>query len=140
MAKPLVYSDPASGTQVLIVAASSNWVYLLDAQDGTLLNSRQLRKPYSESDLPCGDLIPETGVLGTPVIDRATGTLYLYAKGYRTENVTGPFNAAYVSASCGGLNTVTNVSRYHLHAVDAITLEERPNFPVLVDGPASNVP
>lgn len=93
MAKPLVYTDDTTEKQVLIVAASSNRVYVLDAETGTLLKSRQLRKPYSEPDLPCGDLIPETGVLGTPVIDKETGTLYLFAKGYPSNETTGPFNS-----------------------------------------------
>lgn len=31
-----------------------------------------------------------------------------------------------------------NVS-YHIHALDVLTLEERPGFPALISGPADNV-
>ncbi|TFK29222.1 hypothetical protein FA15DRAFT_392696 [Coprinopsis marcescibilis] len=121
-AKPLVYTGP-DGRQVLIAAASSNNIYVLDAKTGEVLTSRQIRKPYTEPALPCGDLVPHNGVLGTPVIDPATGTLYVFAKGYKEDGSAGPFNSVFWA-----------------HAVDALTLEEREGFPVIVDGPASNDP
>ncbi|EAU84617.2 hypothetical protein CC1G_00136 [Coprinopsis cinerea okayama7 len=122
MAKPLVYTA-RNGRKVLIAAASSNTIYVLDARTGEVINKRQLRQPYEEPALPCGDLQPHNGILGTPVIDRKTGTLYVFAKGYRDDNPAGPFSSVFWA-----------------HAVDAITLEERPGFPTLIDGPASNDP
>lgn len=96
MAKPLLYTDPVTRRKLLIASASSNRIYILDAETGEVLNTRQLRKPYADPNLPCGDLVPETGVLGTPVIEAETRTLYVYAKGYKSENMTGPFNAGCV--------------------------------------------
>ncbi|KAH6915180.1 hypothetical protein BKA70DRAFT_1557493 [Coprinopsis sp. MPI-PUGE-AT-0042] len=122
MAKPLVYTY-SRGRKVLISAASSNNIYVLDAKTGEVINKRQLRKPYTEPTLPCGDLIPHNGILGTPVIDSKTGTLYVFVKGYKDDASVGPFNSVFWA-----------------HAVDAVTLEERKGFPTLIDGPASNDP
>ncbi|KAI5803029.1 hypothetical protein EDC01DRAFT_627840 [Geopyxis carbonaria] len=131
MAKPLVYTphtrfidgQPSiGGKQLVIIVSESNWIYVLDAVSGEIIKSRQIRIPYNET-LPCGDIIPVVGVTGTPIIDKSTDTIYLFAKGYNT-TASGPFNA--------GL--------YHLHALDVLTLQERPGFPSLIDGPAHNDP
>lgn len=101
MAKPLVFTPKAKfvggkpvmgGKQLVIAVSESNWVYVLDAVSGKVLNSRQIRKPYLASDLPCADLNPTVGVTGAPVIDPNTGTIYMFAKGYNGTQ-TGPFNA-----------------------------------------------
>ncbi|RPB00236.1 WSC-domain-containing protein [Choiromyces venosus 120613-1] len=131
MAKPLVYTPrtrftngkPASGDKQLVIAISeSNWIYVLDAKSGDVINSRQIRKPYQASDLPCADITPAIGVTGTPVIDPATDTIYAFAKGY-SGNATGWMNAGYF-----------------VHALDILTLEERSGFPTTVGGPADNDP
>lgn len=101
MAKPLVFTPrtrfvdgkPTIGSKQLVIAVSeSNWIYVLDAVGGKVLNSRQIRKPYLASDLPCADLYPTVGVTGTPVIDSNTDTIYMFAKGYNGTKI-GPFNA-----------------------------------------------
>lgn len=122
MAKPLVYTSHA-GRKVLIAASSSNHIYVLDAKTGELIKQRQLRKPYTEPTLPCGDLVPHNGILGTPVIDKKTGTLYVFAKGYKDDVSVGPFNSVFWA-----------------HALDVLTLEERKGFPTLIEGSASNDP
>jgi iron transport multicopper oxidase len=105
MAKPLVYTPrtrfqdgkpTAGGKQLVIAVSESNWVYVLDAISGDILQSRQIRKPHLSSELPCADITPVLGVTGTPVVDPRMDTLYLFAKGY-AGNLTGPSNAGHVS-------------------------------------------
>jgi len=60
-----------------------------------------------------GDLTPETGVIGTPVIDSASGTLYV------------------VSTSMDP--TGTNFYQ-RLHAIDVTTGNEKANSPILIQG------
>ena len=75
-AQPL-YWKPKGGTAELIVATESNIVYALNAGTGAVIWQTPLAAPAT-SGLPCGNVSPE-GVLGTPTIDPASGTLYLDA-------------------------------------------------------------
>lgn len=108
LAQPLVY-----GGKVLVVTAANN-LYLVNETTGAITNQRALGTAFnvSGSGIPCGDINPTVGVIGTPVIDNATGTAYFYSK------------------SSAGV--------YTLHAVDATTLNERANFPITIGGAAQN--
>jgi outer membrane protein assembly factor BamB len=75
-AQPL-YWKPKGAAGELIVATESNTVYALNATTGAIIWHTQLAAPAT-SGLPCGNIGPE-GVDGAPVIDPATGTLYLDA-------------------------------------------------------------
>jgi hypothetical protein len=77
-AQPLYWLPPGAKTGLLIVATESNLVYGLNANTGALVWKTQLIRPAPQSSLGCGNIDPE-GVTGTPVIDPATGTLYLDA-------------------------------------------------------------
>ena len=84
---------------------------------GTLINSRDLslegEGPFKVSDLPSYNNIGQNvGITGTPVIDPSTNAVYFWAKSYLTSGQTGVYNGAY-----------------RFHAVDTITLAERPGFP-----------
>lgn len=120
LAKPLVYTL-AGGSQVVIAASETNWVYVLDAANGTTITKRQVRAPFEVADLPCADIRGTVGITGTPIIDRRTNTLYFCAKGYR-DPAKGFINGAY-----------------YMYAVDPLTLVDRAGYPVLLDGhPADN--
>src|SRR6266849_3771593 len=69
-AEPLVY-----GTMVL-VATEANTIYALDAATGTVLWSKNYGIAVPNAQLPCGNIDP-VGITGTPVIDSASGTMYL---------------------------------------------------------------
>jgi hypothetical protein len=77
-AQPLYWHPPGAKTGLLIVATESNLVYALNADTGARVWQTQLGKPVPAGTLPCGDISPE-GVTGTPVIDPASGRLYLDA-------------------------------------------------------------
>src|SRR6266702_3655319 len=85
-----VYAEPlyltgvsiAGGTHnVLYIATQHDSVYAIDADSGTIYAQVSLiagggTTVSSTSDLGCGDIEPEVGITGTPVIDPATNTLY----------------------------------------------------------------
>jgi hypothetical protein len=122
-AKPLVYTPSSTGQQRVLVFSEQNNVYALDAVHGTLLASRALETPFLVSDIGCNDISGTIGITGTPVIDPTTDTVYLYAKSY-LGTTTGWQNGAY-----------------RLHALDTVTLNERPGFPINIQGiPADNDP
>jgi len=82
-----------------------------------MISSRDLSKegegPFSVSDLPsCNDIGQNVGITGTPVINPSTNTVYFWAKSYMISGQSGVYNGAY-----------------RFHAVDTITLAERPGFP-----------
>jgi len=77
-----VYTPPSTGIQVIIAASAMNWVYVIDAKNGTVYTKRQLGKPFAQKDVGCGDVQPFIGIMGTPVIDPATDTIYMFSKSY----------------------------------------------------------
>ena len=132
-AQPLYVSNvPVAGQlrNVVFVATEHNSVYAFDAdnQAGAPLwrvsfidpNNGITTVPYQDTASPpgytgpgpvipggCADLTPEIGISGTPVIDRATGTLYVVAK-------TKEINGAAVAYE------------HRLHALDIATGVSRP--------------
>lgn len=77
-AQPLYWRPAGAKAGLLVVATGNNTVYGLDADNGAIVWQQQLPAPAPRSQLSCGNINPE-GVLGTPVIDPATGTLYVNA-------------------------------------------------------------
>ena len=128
-AQPLYVQNvtiPGLGTHnVVYVATEHDSVYAFDADSNTGMNSSALWKKsfihptrgvttVSSGDVGCGDLIPEIGITGTPVIDTNTGTMYLIAK---TKE-----NGAFVQ---------------RLHAIDITTGAERPGSPKKISATVS---
>ena len=54
-------------------------VYALDASSGAVIWHASAGTPVPASSLPCGDVKPTVGIVSTPVIDPATGVLYVVA-------------------------------------------------------------
>jgi outer membrane protein assembly factor BamB len=77
-AQPLYWQKPGDSTGSLIVPTENNIVYALNAATGAVIWQTQLAAAAPLSAFPCGNINPE-GVTGTPVIDAASGTLYLNA-------------------------------------------------------------
>ena len=85
-AQPLYWQPSGAKVGLLIVATESNLVYALNANTGAVVWKTQVGTPVQSGMLPCGDISPE-GVTGTPVIDAASGRLYLDASTLQTGNV-----------------------------------------------------
>src|SRR5215831_2295915 len=117
-AQPLYLSNVniGGGTHnVLYVATEHDSLYAIDADKGTIFWQISLipsggSTVNSISDLGgCGDLVPEIGITGTPVIDTGTGTIYLVAK-----------------------SKVNGMLVQYLHAIDVVTSTEKFGGPVSI--------
>ena len=115
-----VYAQPLVAANTLLVATETNNIYGLDPADGSRRWTRNLGPPWNPADLGCADLTPSIGVTATPVVDPASGTMYLTSK-------------TYASGTSGA-------AVWYLHAVDVATGAERAHFPVVIQGTASNDP
>jgi hypothetical protein len=93
-AGPLYVSNlalPSGQREVLFVATEHDSVYAFDATAATtdplwhvsLLATGEL--PVPSEDTGSDDLVPEIGITGTPVIDRAAELLYVVSKAKRTD-------------------------------------------------------
>ncbi len=111
----------AGGTHnVLFIATEHDQLYALDADNGSTLWQQSFINPpavntVTSSEVSCGDLVPEIGISGTPVIDQSTGTIYLITK----TNESG----VYVQ---------------RLHAIDILTHTEKFGGPVVITATVNN--
>jgi hypothetical protein len=96
---------------VVFVVTESNTAYAFDALDPTEsapLWQAKLGPPVS-SHWSCADLVPQSGVSATPVLDTATGSIYIVSN----ESAAGDVH-----------------DHHELHALDWATGLERPGSPV----------
>jgi hypothetical protein len=121
-AQPLYVANLTIGGQVhnvVYVATEHDTVYAFDADavpcqtiwKRNFLSDVLGITPVPAADIPGSDITPEIGITGTPVIDRASGTLYLVA---RTEE-SGLFGQGYFQ---------------RLHALDIVSGSEKFDGPV----------
>lgn len=128
-AQPLYASNlviPGNGTHnVVFVATEGDSVYAFDADNNAGANANPLwmaslidtahgaaagaTTVNSSTDIGCGDLIPQIGITSTPVIDLASGTIYVEAKSKE--------NGAFV---------------HRLHALNILTGAEKAPGPVVI--------
>jgi polyvinyl alcohol dehydrogenase (cytochrome) len=78
-----IWSQPLVLGDRVYVATVGDEVYALEAATGKVVWEKSVGTPVpSEGEsnlLPCGDVTPTVGVVGTPVIDPSTQTIYLVA-------------------------------------------------------------
>jgi Chitobiase/beta-hexosaminidase C-terminal domain len=116
-AQPLVLSNvtiAGAPRRVLYVATEHDSVYAIDADTGVVYWSKSLLPAGGSTidyvtDLNCGDITKEVGITGTPVIDSASGTLYVVAK----------------------VKVAGQISQY-LHALDVVTAAEKFGGPAVI--------
>ncbi|HVC24549.1 MAG TPA: hypothetical protein VND23_02220, partial [Acidimicrobiales bacterium] len=123
--QPLVYTPPSTGRPTLLVATEENEVYGLDPATGAQLWSRSFGPPWQPSTISCGDLTPNMGITGTPVVDPATGIAYFVA------DVANP------------ASTPPGQAEYFMDAVDVATGATPPGWPaggVPITGSADGYP
>ena len=90
-----LYGEPLVADGRVIAATENDTVYVMAARTGRILWSRHLAKPVPSSDLPCGDISPEVGITGTPVIDLKRNEIFVDADTL----VSGPSASGGVEAS-----------------------------------------
>ena len=116
-AQPLYLSNVniAGGAHnVLYVATEHDSVYAIDADSGTIYWQVSLIPAggstlNSSTDVGCAGIVPEVGITSTPVIDTATGTIYVLAQA-----------------------KLNNSPVQYLHALDVVTHAEKFGGPTLI--------
>lgn len=112
----------------LIVGTAANTIYYFDADSGSLIWSKnygpaaQTPSEFWPSDgsrwTPYRDMTPQIGIVSTPVVDRATSTLY-----FTTYTETPPQRA-----------NLPPILKQWVHAIDLMTHAEKFGSPVEVAG------
>jgi outer membrane protein assembly factor BamB len=80
-----IWGQPLVLGSRVYVATVADGVYALDASSGQILWHVSAGTPVPSGDLPCGDITPTVGIVGTPVIDVATNALYAVADVWNRE-------------------------------------------------------
>lgn len=116
---PGVFISGSGRRNMVYVVTQNDTVYAFDADEpGPPVWQKSLLEggtPVPASDYGCDQILPHVGITGTPVIDPATGTLYV---GAMVKHVT-PKGKSYV---------------HRLHALDIATGAERFGGPVTIAG------
>lgn len=122
LSQPLVYTPKGDNKQFVYFSTSHNNVYKLCAKTGEILAERNLNIPFLATDLEgCAENHPIIGIVGTGVIDPDTESLYIIAK-------------TYVDQDGGEDPQGGSAGRYYIHALDVNDLDERPNYPIDLEG------
>lgn len=74
-----IWSQPLVLGDRVYVASVGDEVYALEASSGKVVWETSVGTPVPADELPCGDIEPTVGVVGTPVIDLELGALYVVA-------------------------------------------------------------
>ena len=118
-----IYSQPLVYEGMVIATTEKARAYGVDAATGSIRWEHTFGTPFKATTIGCTDLTPNLGSTSTPVIDPATGTLYV-----TTRLETGHKGGKLAN------------SHWFLQALSATTGEERPGFPVEISGTPYNTP
>ncbi len=127
-AQPLVLWNSSTSKNVVYVVTQNDSIYAFDGTNCALIASNTTLIPSNEAPAECdkiggglcNTIAPSVGILGTPVIDIATNTLYLITESQFPR--TGP------------------TTWYHrIHALDAATLQPKTSYnsPQIIAGSVS---
>ena len=74
-----LYGEPLVADGRVVAATENDTVYVMAANGGHILWSRHLATAVPSRYLPCGDISPEVGITGTPVVDLARQEVFVDA-------------------------------------------------------------
>jgi outer membrane protein assembly factor BamB len=74
-----LYGEPLVADGRVVAATENDTVFVMAANSGHILWSRHLATPVPSRYLPCGDISPEVGITGTPVIDSTRHEIFVDA-------------------------------------------------------------
>ncbi len=116
-AQPLIDSSVSIGGgthSVVYVATVNNTVYAFDANNGQAYWNVHLGTPITASTgrFSCQDVLGSSGIMSTPVIDTATGALYVVTETYSN-----------------------GLAAHQLHALNLSTGREQSGSPVAIQAP-----
>jgi PQQ-like domain len=74
-----VYAEPLVVGSRVFTATENDTVYALRASTGAILWEAHVGEPVQSSTLPCGNIVPVSGITSTPVVDEASGLVYVAA-------------------------------------------------------------
>ena len=112
-----VYAQPVVAGSSLIVATESDTVAALDPVTGAVRWQRTLGIPILSSSDGCDDISPLRGVTSTPVVDPATGDVFLVDEELRA-----------------------GTTAFKMHRLNPADGTDRPGVPVRISGDADNQP
>ena len=74
-----LYGQPVVAGNLVYVATEDDTVYALSSATGAVVWSAHVATPVPSTALPCGDIGPTVGVIGTPVVDPARDEIFAVA-------------------------------------------------------------
>lgn len=74
-----IWGQPLVLGERVYVATVGDELYALNAATGAVEWQQSAGTPVPSGELPCGDIEPTVGIVGTPVIDVAAGVIYAVA-------------------------------------------------------------
>jgi polyvinyl alcohol dehydrogenase (cytochrome) len=74
-----IWGQPLVLGSRVYVATVGNEIYALEASTGKVIWEKGAGTPVPSGEVTCGDIDPSVGIVGTPVIDVSTNTLYAVA-------------------------------------------------------------
>ena len=125
-AQPLVVSS--GGLNIVYVATQNDTLYAINGANCTVFTSVSLLQAGEEATQcadvggeKCETITPIIGILGTPVIDLSTNTIYLTSQSELTSGTCAPVK-----------RKPNNCFIHRLHALDLTTFAEKFNGPVAI--------
>jgi LPXTG-motif cell wall-anchored protein len=74
-----LYGEPLVAGADVYVATENDTVYALSSSTGAVVWSTHIASPVPASALPCGNITPDVGITGTPVIDPSRSEIFVVA-------------------------------------------------------------
>jgi outer membrane protein assembly factor BamB len=74
-----LYGEPLVSSGRVFVATENDTLYALSSSNGSVIWSTHFGTPVPSGDLPCGDITPNVGITGTPVIDENRAEIFVVA-------------------------------------------------------------